>query len=106
MHFCTGSKDIQVGNVEDVEFCHDWLGVCSWWCVFDESDDFLLGSDEGLQVAAFFVVRSPYRDSIDQMWVYVGKVELFHYGGWQQFVGISEGLDEWLQLLDDGGDVL
>ena len=69
MHFCTGSKGVEVRDVEYVELCHDWSGVCSWWCVFDESDDFLLGSDEGLQIAAILVVRAPYRDSVD----HVGK---------------------------------
>ena len=48
VHFDAGAKDVEVGDVEDVELCHDWFCVCSWWGVCDESDDFFLSSDEGL----------------------------------------------------------
>ena len=36
----------------------------------------------------------------------MGGVELFHRGGGDEFVGISEALDERLEFADDGGDLL
>ena len=50
MHFKADSECVQVAEVEDFEFCHDWLGVRSRWLVFEEPDDFLLCSDEPLDV--------------------------------------------------------
>ena len=29
--FGADSEDVEVGDVEDVEFFHEWCGVCSWW---------------------------------------------------------------------------
>ena len=29
--FCCYSKGVEVDDVEDVEFCHEWLCVCSGW---------------------------------------------------------------------------
>ena len=48
VHFEAYAENVEVGDVEDFELCHDWSGVCSWWGVCDESNNFLLGSDEGL----------------------------------------------------------
>ena len=41
-----------------------------------------------------------------KMWQDMGGVELFHRGGGDEFVGISEALDERLEFADDGGDLL
>ena len=49
MHFKADSECVQVAEVEDFEFCHDWL-VRSRWLVFEEPDDFFLCSDEPLDV--------------------------------------------------------
>lgn len=35
------------------------------------------------------------------MWEDLAVVELFHYFSGQEFVGVSEALDDWLQLFDD-----
>lgn len=59
VHFCACSVDVEVCYVEYFEFCHDWLGVRSWGEVFYESEDFLLGSDEWLNVCFSVVVCSP-----------------------------------------------
>ena len=29
--FGADSEDVEVRDVEDVEFFHEWCGVCSWW---------------------------------------------------------------------------
>ena len=50
MCFCACSEGVEVGDVEDFEFCHEGLGVGSGWQVFNESDDLFLGSDERLDV--------------------------------------------------------
>ena len=44
--FCCYSERVEVDDVEDSEFCHEWFCVCSGWHVFDKSDDLLLCSDE------------------------------------------------------------
>ena len=55
MCFCRYSECVEVGDVEDAELCHEGLCVCSGWHVFDESDDLLLCSDEGLYVSCLLV---------------------------------------------------
>ena len=50
VHFKADSEYVEVTEVENLEFCHDWLGVRSRWVVFKEPDDFLLCSDERLDV--------------------------------------------------------
>ena len=39
---------VEVGDVEDFEARHDWLGVCFGWLVGDDADDLLVCSDERL----------------------------------------------------------
>ena len=48
MEFGADSEGIEVRDVEDFEFVHQWGGVCSWWEVFENSDYFLLDFDKGL----------------------------------------------------------
>ena len=48
VHFCADSEDAEICHVEDVEFLHQWSGVCSRWEVHYDSDDLLLCSDEWL----------------------------------------------------------
>ena len=43
--------------------------------------------------------------NVKKMWQDMGGVELFHRGGGDEFVGISEALDERLEFADDGGDL-
>ena len=45
VHFCAYSKGVEVGDVEDVEFCHDGFGVGVRFGVVDEADDALLCFD-------------------------------------------------------------
>ena len=67
VHFHTYSHDIKVCNVEDAQFSHDWFCMCSWWKVFDESNDFLLCSYEWLHVCLIGMLRSPDGDCADEM---------------------------------------
>ena len=62
MHFKADSECVEVVEVENFEFCHDWFGVCSWWVVFEEPNDFLLGFDERLNEGFARVVRAPDGD--------------------------------------------
>ena len=48
VHFCAGSEYVEICHVEDVEFLHQWFGVCSGWLVLYDSDDLLLCPDEWL----------------------------------------------------------
>ena len=61
---------------ENLDFCHERLGVCSRWLVFDDSNDFLLGSDEWLDVCFLIVGCAPDGDVSDEVWVYVGEVQV------------------------------
>ena len=55
MCFYCYSMYVEICYVEDAEFCHEWSCMCSGWHVFDESDDLLLCSDEGLYVRRLLV---------------------------------------------------
>ena len=48
MHFQAHSQNIQMGEVEDIEFFHDGLSMCVWTNILDNSDDFFLCSDKRL----------------------------------------------------------
>ena len=48
---------------------HDGFGVGSGREVPDESDEFLLRSDQGLEAGAVLFVCSPYGDCADEVWV-------------------------------------
>ena len=67
--FCANSEDIEVRDGEDSEVCHMGFGVCSGWEVFDESDDFLLGADEWLDVG-FAGSAVPHMDMLPMRWGY------------------------------------
>ena len=41
---------VEVEDVEDVELFHEWFGVCLWWFVAYESNDFIVCSVEWLYV--------------------------------------------------------
>ena len=60
VHFCTYSEDVEVSEVDNVEFCHDRFRMCARWEVFGDSEDFLLCSDERLHVCCVVSFRSPY----------------------------------------------
>ena len=47
VHFEAHSKGVEMCEVEDVEFVHDWLRVRAWLGVFYDSDDFFLYANEG-----------------------------------------------------------
>ena len=100
------AESIKVDDVQDVEFFHHRFCMCSWRGVVHESDNLLLNSDQGLDVKLLLIVRSPDSDGVDEVWVDVDEVELSHCGGWKQFVCVLEGLYQWLQLLDDGCNML
>jgi len=68
VHFCCDSECVQVWYTKDSELAHDGSCVCSWWYAFDESEDFFLGSDEGLEASALWVVGSPDGNVADQVW--------------------------------------
>lgn len=36
--------DAEIEDVEDFELFHEWFGMCLWWFVADESDNFLVCS--------------------------------------------------------------
>ena len=72
--FEADSLYVEVGDIEDVVFRHQWFRWCSWWSVHDYSDDFLLHFGQWLQVLLAAVGISPYRDALDEMWVDVGVV--------------------------------
>ena len=42
LHTC--SVDVEVGDVQDFEFGHEWLCVGTWWEVLDESYYTFVGS--------------------------------------------------------------
>ena len=50
VHFCAGSEDVKVGDVEYLESVHDWFGVGSRGYVRDEAYNLFLCSDQFLQV--------------------------------------------------------
>lgn len=56
VHFCADAEGVEVGDIEDVQFFHNWFGVAAWWFVSDYSYYFLLYSDEGLKVGFVGVV--------------------------------------------------
>ena len=60
--------DVEVVEVEYVEFGHDGVGMCSWWLIGDESNDLFVGSDQRLYVCFSSVVCAPYRDVSNEMW--------------------------------------
>ncbi len=70
--------------------------MCLIWFVGNESDDFLLGSEERLEVGFAVVIRAPDGDAGDEVRIDVGVVLFFHGGDWEEFVGISETVDGWL----------
>ena len=76
VYFQAYSEDVQVGDIEDLVFRHQWFCVCSWWESGDKPDDFLLHFDEWLDVGCLGVGGSPNGDVGD--WVDVGVVELYH----------------------------
>jgi hypothetical protein len=106
MQFGAYSEGVEVGEAEDLELGHERLCVRARGAFCKESDDFLLDSDEWLHVGFLWFVSSPDGDVADEMWVDVAVVELDHGFCWEQFVGVSEALDGWLQLFDDVGDGL
>ena len=50
MHFCGGSEDVEVWDIEDLESDYDGFGVAAWGYVADEADDLLLCLDEWLEM--------------------------------------------------------
>ena len=93
MYFKADSECVEVVEVENFEFCHDWFGVCSWWVVFEEPHDFLLGFDEWLDVGFPRVVRAPNGDIANEVRVDHAVVEAAHDAGWKEFVGVFEAVD-------------
>ena len=53
VHFCADAEGVEVGDVEDFQFVHNWFRWAAWWFVSDDSYYFLLCSNEWLEV--FFV---------------------------------------------------
>ena len=92
--FCTGSEDIEVSDVEDFEFCHYGFCVCFWACIFDESDDLLLGSDERLNVCFLGVSSAPNGDVSNEVGVHKSEVLVSEYLGWEKFVCVFEALHD------------
>ena len=90
MHFCTYSKDVEVEDVEQFEFLHDRLGVCSWRYILDESDKLLLCSEERLEVVFLFLSRPPDRDVADEMWACVMYRSLSALTGRSLFANLME----------------
>ena len=45
-----GSVDVQVGDVENFKFRHEWLGVCAWWEIFEEAYNAFVCFDQWLKV--------------------------------------------------------
>ena len=78
MHFCGGSEDVEVWDIEDLESGHDGSGVGAWGYVADEADDFLLCLDEWLEVGFFGVAGAPDGNVAYEMGVDVAVVLLFH----------------------------
>jgi hypothetical protein len=83
VHFCTHSEDIEVGDVEDLELCHDGFGVAAGWYSADKADDSLLGFDEWLEVGFVRVAGSPDGDVADEVRVDEGIIELCHGFQWE-----------------------
>jgi hypothetical protein len=69
MHFNGYSVDIDVVDVQDAVFLHEWLCVCSWWFVENESDYFFMYDMEWFQVLFGWLFVSPDGDCVDDMWV-------------------------------------
>ena len=74
VHLGACAEDVEVGEVEDFVSDHEWICVCSWALIRDESDDFLLCSDEWLDVCFSWVAGSPDGDVPNEVWVDVGVV--------------------------------
>ena len=72
------SVGVEVGEVEYVQFAHEWGGVRAWRPILDESDDSLLGSDERLHVYCVGLVRAPDGNLTNQVWEDVTVVQLLH----------------------------
>ena len=49
---------------------------------------------------------TPDGEFSNEVWEHLAVVKLFHYAGWEQFVGISKALDGWLEFFDDVEDCL
>ena len=49
--------------------------------------------DEWLEVCFGLIARSPYGDTIDEVWVDMGVVEFGHDFGGDEFIGVSEAVD-------------
>lgn len=69
VHFSASSECVEVWDWEEAEVLHDGFGVGSGREVLDESDEFLLRSDQGLEAGAVSFVCSPYGDCADEVWV-------------------------------------
>ena len=46
LHTCP--VDVEVGDVENSEFYHEWFGVGAWWEVFEEAYNAFVRSDQWL----------------------------------------------------------
>jgi hypothetical protein len=77
VHFCGGSEDVEVWDIEDLESGHDGSGMAAWGYVADEVGDFLLCLDEWLEVFSFGVARAPDGNVAYEVGVDVAVVLLF-----------------------------
>ena len=57
--------------------------------------------DEWLEECFGLIARSPYGDTIDEVWVDMGVVEFGHDFGGDEFIGVSEAVDRGLEFCDD-----
>ena len=106
VHFCTDPEGVEVGDVEDLEFIQERSAVGSGWLILDESNDFLLHFDEGLNVLFTRVVCPPDGYVEDEVWVDVHIVELLHGFGAEEFVGVFEAVHCGLEFFYDIADGL
>ena len=67
--------------------------MCSWWFVFDHSDDFLLCSYQWLDVLFLGVVCAPDGNGTNEVRVGVGVVELCHCVCCEKLLGVLQLLD-------------
>ena len=96
------SECVEIDDAEDAAFCHEWFGVCPGWRICD----LLLCSDEGLYVHFLVVGCAPDGDVADEMWEDVCEVGVSQDVCWEEFVRVSDALDDGLQFLNDVFDRL
>lgn len=78
---------------------HDWFGVCSWWLVRHDSDQFLLHFNEWLYVCLAVVGCSPDAEALDEVGEDLCIIELYHGLEWEELGSVSKGLGGWVEFL-------